>query len=127
MQFHGALQHTDSGRSSDGYSNEKGDCTVRAYATAAEIPYKIAHAEMFLAGRKIGRGFNCVPFFIHKYGEMMPRPKMTVQKFVNTFCLTGNWIVLVRGHVFAVINGTIHDEYPRLVLNMHVHGAWRVK
>lgn len=67
---------TDSGRTTAGLYNEKNDCTVRAYATAAGIDYRQAHAELFVAGRKMRHGFHVQPFFNAKFGKPLPRPQI---------------------------------------------------
>lgn len=109
------------------YQNETNDCTVRAYAIAANIPYANAHAELFLFGRKNRHGINFIPFARSKGWKEYPRPSMEVDSYVKYIALTGRWIIAVRGHVFAVVDGTIHDtiRLSKLV-NRHVTHAWRL-
>lgn len=108
---------------------EKNDCTVRALATALEIDYFQAYAMMLTVGRKGRKGSNGLFEIMKIYGKNHPRPNMTVENFVRLVLSScgGNWIVQVRGHVFAVVNGVIHDEYPEWNKNRHVIQAWKVK
>lgn len=120
-------QACDAGRIENGYAHEKNDCTVRAYAVAAEIDYKVAHVELFLAGRKVKKGFVVEKFYTEKFGKPMGRPNMSVGKFVSLIAGSGNWIIKIRGHVFAVKEGVIYDINPAWNLNRHVLMAWKVK
>ena len=106
--------------------NEKNDCTVRAYAKAAGITYLEAHAELAAAGRKHGQGFRVWTFYEKKGFLWYPRPHRRVDNFVLNIAHTGSWIVLIRRHVFAVVDGAIHDSNPKYVLKKHVLGAWNV-
>jgi hypothetical protein len=118
-------KYSDAGRSNSLY-NEKNDCTVRAYALAANIEYKQAHANMFLAGRKCRRGFAIDKFYTEEFGKPLPRPNMTVKNYVMYIAHTGRWIIEIRGHVFAVIDGVIHDEpNPDSNNERHVLQAWK--
>lgn len=118
--------NTDAGRSDTGI-NEHNDCTVRAYAAVMNISYMQAHADLFVAGRRMRRGFKVVGFFNEKFGKPQPRPHMTVVNYVKYIAHTGKWIILIRGHVFAVINGVIHDINPTRNDNCYVVMAWRVE
>ncbi len=109
---------------------EKNDCTVRALMDAMEIPYLEAYGMLLAFGRKKGRGIKAsVSYEI--YGAFAvakhPRPNMTVENYVRYICHTGNWIVEVRGHVFAVVSGVIRDINPSANLNCHVLNSWRMK
>lgn len=118
---------TDGGRTVHG---ETRDCTVRAYSIAAEITYEQAWIELSLAGRKPKHGINVTPFFNSKFGNKFDRPHATVGRFINFVCKPagGNWIILMKRHVFTVKDGVIHDliSSDRLI-NCHVLGAWKVK
>ena len=110
----------------DDLPNEKNDCTVRAYSKAAGIPYLQAHQELTDAGRIPGKGFRVWPFYEKKGFLWYPRPHRRVDNFVLNIARNGNWIVWIRGHVFAVCDGVIHDTRPSAVLKRHVLGAWQV-
>jgi hypothetical protein len=110
----------------DEVPNEKNDCTVRAYAKAAGITYTQAHIELTEAGRRHGKGFRVGPFYEKKGFLWYPKPHRKVENFILNTAHTGNWIVWIRGHVFAVCDGVIHDHHPKLNLKRHVLGAWQV-
>jgi hypothetical protein len=109
------------------FPDEKNDCTVRAYAKAANIPYTQAHAEIEAAGRRFGRGFRVHNFYTEqKQFLWYPRPARRVDNFILNIAHTGNWIIWIRGHVFAVCDSVVHDRHPKLNLKRHVLGAWQV-
>lgn len=107
---------------------EKNDCTVRALEITLEIPYLTAYG-MVLGGasRKRNRGVRIEQFYDSMFPTKINEPGATVERFIKEFIPFGRWIVKVRGHVFAVIDGKIHDTYPLWNLNRHVVCAWRVK
>jgi len=89
------------------------NCTVIALAIAAEIPYALADSIAAQAGRKRRRGVSMtkVALTAQKLG-IVCRYK-THQGSIKTFLkrkLKGRYICYIRRHVFAVINGTIHDS-----------------
>lgn len=107
------------------------DCTVRALANAKEIPYEEAHAIMASFGRQQGKGcafdrmheayssngleFVCsfgttldatwVSSVIGGYRLSGRSVKSLLKELQN-----GKYIVSVRKHVFAVIDGEIVDN-----------------
>lgn len=109
------------------FATEKNDCTVRAYSIAAEIPYVTASVEMYLAGRKFKKAWNVHKFFNEKGWMFYKKPNMTVLNYCLYVIPSGHYIVWVRHHVFAVIDGQIQDFNPTSNHNKHVLGAWRVK
>ena len=110
----------------DDIPSEKNDCTVRAYSKAAGITYLQAHEELEAAGRKFGKGFRVKSFYEARNFLWYPRPHRRVDNFILNIAMRGNWIIWIRGHVFAVCDGVIHDTHPRLNLKRHVLGAWQV-
>ena len=106
---------TDGGRGPD-FSGEKNDCTVRAFALATEIPYKQAHALMTSLGRKPKRRVYFEKMMLQIEGQcfngyMLVRRGVvykTVAKFVEAKT-EGRYLVRIRGHVTAVINGVLMD------------------
>jgi hypothetical protein len=107
---------------------ERNDCTVRAYAEAFEIPYADAHVKLLLAGRRIRHGANFEQIMGKLHPDIIsyPRPHMTVGKFIALFCRRGNWIIKIKGHVFAVKDRVIFDMHPEANINCHVISAWFV-
>jgi len=119
--------YNDGNNRNERYKNEANDCTVIAYSIAANIPYANAHAELFLAGRKFRRGFQFPLFAATKDWKRFPRPGMEVDKYVQYIAYSGRWIIQVRGHVFAVVDGVIHDTIRlNKLVNRHVKRAWKL-
>jgi hypothetical protein len=110
----------------DDIPDEKNDCTVRAYAAASQRTYLEAHAKLAAAGRKHGKGFRVKTFYEAEGFLWYPKPHRRVENFILNIAHTGNWIIWIRGHVFAVCDSVIHDTYPQTVLKRHVLGAWQV-
>lgn len=119
---------TDSGRQQV-MPGEKNDCTVRALAEAFEIPYLEAYGMLLVNGRKFKHRFNFIRFMRETYPHIqeMPKPHMTVANYINTIAHSGNWMILIRGHVFTVKDKVIIDINPLSNLNRHVLIAWRIK
>jgi hypothetical protein len=102
------------------FNREKLDCTVHAIAIAAQMPYSAAHRELELAGRKPRKGFSTAKFIEFKQNRIANYAVLNVPLFAirptwdNVKHLTreGRYLVRVTGHVFAVIDGVIHDGVP---------------
>lgn len=112
------------------FDNEAKDCTVRALANAAGMPYKLAHRIMSKAGRKQGKGMYFEPLhdvysrlgfrllgvygdtkeakYIGRFLQMDRQQGMTLAKAMNRL-QQGRYIVKVSGHVFAVVDGKVLD------------------
>ncbi len=108
---------TDGGRDAEGFRHETNDCVVRAWAIAAQIPYAEAHAAFKAAGRRDRRGTK-----LHVSEAVMgdlrcyPRgSRVTVAKWLRANP-SGHFVVFVRGHAFAVIDGVCHDYYYRAAM-----------
>ena len=101
---------TDAGRS----LGERRDCTVRALAIAAQIPYADAHAALELAGRKHRHGVRMVDALdelqaLFKIEKVVPSyDTRTLGKFVKKFP-TGRYLCRISNHCFAVVDGVVHD------------------
>jgi len=111
---------------------DKNDCTVRALANAADIPYLVAHRLLEKHGRKLNRGayFDTLAAaykeagfaLVGVYGTTRPALyaayKAGVQpKEGTTFAKllpklqVGEYIVNVCGHAVAVVNGKVLDTF----------------
>lgn len=108
---------SDGGRVSSGFAYEDNDCTVRAISIAASIPYSTVHAVIAAAGRREGHSFPFVSWMCgqRKLGSYGIRPckEWIGAKTINQLVaknLPGRYIVRIRGHVFAMIDGVIHDN-----------------
>lgn len=111
----------------DGLDEQNYDCTVRALALAAGLPYEVAYIIAEDAGRMPARpfpvkqvlneyvrqGFGSVDSF-YPCSSIL---KSTVAQFVRD-CPKGRYIVRTKtpfknvGHVFAVVDGVIMDNMP---------------
>jgi len=110
---------------------ESKDCTVRALANAAGIPYEAAHKALQSKGREAGKG--CHPRVWHEayqsaglsfvgiYGKTTTtrgfayRYKVKAFKGISLGSLLptlglGRFIVVITGHALAVIDGAIVDK-----------------
>lgn len=101
---------------------ESKDCAVRAVSIACDIPYHEAHERFSKAGRKPNKGVD-----IDLLEKVMERKPMqyciTLSRFV-ALNPTGRFVVIKRGHAFAVVNGAVHDS-GRLGGNTKVYAWWR--
>lgn len=107
---------TDGGRSAAGFSEEKNDCVVRAYAITTGLDYKEAYRLLEIWGRKQNTGVMLIQFiasernfFPHTFTDCKKKT-LTVGRFVkeNT---TGKFIIAIKGHAFALIDGIVHDAF----------------
>jgi hypothetical protein len=106
---------TDSGREASGVT-ERADCTVRAVAAALALDYRTAHGMLARAGRKNNRGFRFREPAIEGLGfESLPEYSCkSWTKVSEALPKRGSFIVRVRSHVFAVVDGTIRDTHQPL-------------
>ena len=110
---------------------ETNDCTVRAFAAAADIPYEKAHAIMSKHGRGFGRGtFHATQvkayaeaggvlraiFGTTKGARYRARQEPTVPHEAGITLQTlmeeipmGRFVCLQRGHAFAIIDKQLAD------------------
>jgi hypothetical protein len=96
------------------HPNEARDCTVRALAHIADMPYSEAHATMAAFGRKNRRGvprMQVVAAYESKgltYIRRTDRP--TLAQFMREDGAKHERLVINKsGHVFAIISGTQLD------------------
>ena len=94
--------------------SEERDCCVRAIAIAANIPYAEAHSMLAAHGRIDNHRTQRFVFLmdvwkkIGQYKIFRVQGGGTLNQFMNEDA-PGRFIVRIRGHAFAVVNGTIHD------------------
>lgn len=104
---------TDGGRGRSGIKESK-DCTIRALAVSAGIPYEYAHKIGREAGRKNGRGFHpdkLLKYAKKEYGITYKKKRyksVTIKRFIKENPI-GHYYVATNCHAFAIINGTIYD------------------
>lgn len=113
-------------------SDETNDCTVRALASAADIPYDVAHRVLKKHGRKDRKGatfktlhaayeecgFRLVKVcgdgkrsrFAAKHTDANWVDGITFGKLVDQLTY-GEYIINVTGHAVAVVNGKVIDTF----------------
>ena len=111
----------------EGYEKECRDCSVRALALAANMPYKDVHAAFKAAGRPDKHGIK-VKKVLQKACKMLNLEAKQVRRSGSLTKLkeeypNENIYVLMRAHAFPVIKGVAHD----VNVNAHIKGAWIIK
>jgi hypothetical protein len=128
----------DGGRSESRRPKQKNDCTVRALAIAADLPYDEAYDMLMQSGRKSHRGFN-FKGWLKKVGNVVNGYRFTWEAYLATkgqarmnpvrFAkekASGRYIVRTAKHVNTVIDGVSHDTF-RTYDQRCIYGAWRVE
>jgi hypothetical protein len=117
------------------FAGERADCSVRALAIAAAISYSEAHRAFTVAGRKRGEGtFIGHTAVAHHFYRGQHEPALgpglaAHQRRYPTLAAwvlahpKGRWVVHVRQHAFAVVDGVVHDTAP--AMRRRVIRAWR--
>lgn len=116
----------------DAYSakGERACCTVRATAAALRLSYDDAHAKLKALGRKDNCGFKLAPHLDALGLEQRPDLSCRSLEGILPEMTTGRFIVRVRHHVFAVIDGVICERQsliPRLKSRTRVKMVYEVK
>lgn len=110
---------------------EQKDCSVRALSNAMQISYEEAHAKIHSIGRKQGKPVNTgdlskfyreaglnmqivgttklADYFRRLHRDVEAIEGRTVENMVKQL-QTGRHIVHIKGHVFAIVDGKIHDK-----------------
>lgn len=99
---------------------ENKDCTVMAMATAFDLPYQVAHKHL---KEKVGRPDNQGVSMHDAFPRSLPFGMVRTHRFkidgtknnitLGRFCKQhpeGRFIVLVRGHALAVVDGIVYDH-----------------
>jgi hypothetical protein len=123
---------TDGGRVAEGFTQEKLDCTVRALALTRRISYRQAYKILAQAGRKPRHKFNFSDFInnqsyakkVHLEFGIGGFP--TVRKFIIDHP-EGNYIVQIRGHVFALCGGIALDLVDLTEKRFKVIRVWEIE
>ena len=110
-----AINYADCDRAST-WNSETNDCTVKALAIVAQVPYIKAHDHMAKNGRRFRKGWRGhVPALMGIYEKLSLKAKatMTTAKTMKQFeeqCdPTKTYCVFTRGHIVAVRNGKVQD------------------
>lgn len=122
---------TDGGRSTSKRPRQKNDCTCRALAIALNISYDAAYDMLHEAGRKCSRGFKFSDWVAKQpFATKISFPAVKGQRRMNPASFTaqfptGVYICKVAKHVFAVIDGVVHDVFENSP-DRCIYTAWAV-
>jgi hypothetical protein len=103
------------------YDSESNDCTVRATSLALSKPYKEVHKVFASNGRRWGKGVNLITLEKSLKSLLGTEPdthkhwlhgRITLKSFVSRYN-KGSWVVVKRGHAFAVVDGVVMDAHNR--------------
>lgn len=119
----------------DRFETEGRDCTVHALAFATGLAYSEAHNLLAAAGRENGKGFH-TEVIMGRLSVLTQRRWFATVALcwsrgyttVNQFCKlhpTGTYVLRIKGHAFAVVNGRAIDTHERSARS-RVLGAWEV-
>ena len=134
---------------------ETNDCVVRAFASAFDVDYDTAHAEVkkvfkredrkgtrFFMGRMVNMGTNGYVFndrkietvktdvfgmryYVHTADGLTLR-NTTTAYFLSKYPV-GTYIVVVRGHAFTIKDGVvIGNLQDAKQRRKHITGAWKI-
>lgn len=101
------------------YANETNDCSVRATTIALNKPYKEVHSTFLKHGRRWGKGVTFITLTAVLKDLTKDKVKMVASDVVKRESLArfikthpkGRYVVVKRGHAFAVIDGVAHDAH----------------
>ena len=138
------FQYDDGGRATAGYKGKAGDCTCRAIAIAAELPYQTVYdllnehsANQRITKRQPRRGSARTGIYKNTIRRVLEElgwtwtPTMAIGSgctvhLRNGELPRGRLIVSVSKHIVAVIDGVIHDTHdPSRDGTRCVYGYWR--
>jgi hypothetical protein len=99
--------------------HETNDCTVRALTASTGLPYDVCHAQLKKQGRKNRKGCHwfiegpkaakALGFTMRQLSPTEYRAKTMISAERDSSLNSGNYAVLVRGHVAAMVDGNIVD------------------
>jgi hypothetical protein len=134
----------DGGRAAAGYRGRTGDCTCRAIAIAAEMPYQTVYdllseraAAQRITKRQPRRGSARTGIYRPTIRQLLDHLgwKWTPTMKIGSGCTVhlranelprGRLIVSVSRHVVAVIDGVIHDTHdPSRGGTRCIYGYWK--
>ena len=124
---------TDAGRSNSKRPKQKSDCVVRAVALTCGYDYDKAYDLMSEAGRKSSCSMQ-KKHWQKWMNDRFPKTSFPAVKGVKRMNLknfaeqhkVGNWFIQMAGHVVAVIDGVIMDDF-HTNFEMCVYSTWRTK
>lgn len=110
---------------------QKNDCTVRALAIARRIDYDEAYEILAAAGRQCSKGIVFKDWIeLQPWADKIPFPAIKGEKRMNPVEFTrrfpiGTYICKVSKHVFAVVDGVVHDT-TQIRSNRCIYTAWKI-
>lgn len=122
--------YDDGGRNASGLKECK-DCTVRAVALTSGVDYKVAHQIMATRAKRKNRKGAYLSKYIKEIQKDLPvnfrliKRSGSVRTLIKEFGEGNRILCCMRGHAFAILNGTVHDMME-VSGNCHVVNAWIV-
>lgn len=122
--------YDDGGRNASGLKEIK-DCTVRAVALTSGVDYKVAHQIMATRAKRKNRKGAYLSKHIKEIQKDLPvnfrliKRSGSVRTLIKEFGEGNRILCCMRGHAFAILNGTVHDMME-ISGNCHVVNAWIV-
>jgi hypothetical protein len=122
---------TDAGRSAGRRPKQRNDCTVRAIATVKGLAYDEAYDLLKQSGRTSGLGFNLGDWLKDKtWATKISFPAVKNQRRMNPVSFVqkypkGIFVCFVSKHVFACVDGVIHDDTP-IRADRCIYTAWEI-
>jgi len=129
------LFRTDSGRGESKRPKQTNDCTVRALANISGQPYDECYDLLKERGRKCSRGGDFpnsrkddealgIEFIWQSFPAVKGKRRMNIGDFCEAHP-EGKYIARTAKHVFAVIDGVVHDSFKQAPYRC-VYGCWKV-
>ena len=122
--------YDDGGRNASGLKEFR-DCTVRAVALTSGVDYKVAHQIMANRAKRKNRKGAYLSKYIKEIQKDLPvnfrliKRSGSVRTLIKEFGEGNRILCCMRGHAFAILNGTVHDMME-VSGNCHVVNAWIV-
>ena len=114
------FQKHDGGRQISGFKGKCGDCVVRAFAIAIQKPYRAVYNELqkrqksymkSIGKRHYGVRNGVKPEVWIRYAWKLGFAcQVYTKSWEDVLKLSGTFLVVNKGHLTAVINGTIYDD-----------------
>lgn len=106
--------YNDGGRATSKRPKQKNDCAVRAIAIAYGIEYDYAYDILTNMGRECNKGtmgWILIPM-LERYAKQLDIPSQSIKVMALGFVFpTGTYLVKIKGHIFALVDGIIHDTF----------------
>ncbi len=122
----------DAGRNLSSRPLQINDCCVRALAIATKTPYDISYCALKDAGRRSHDGFDIGAWLGTNrlfYGWSVRKVRVSKHLTLGAVfarCPKGRYLIELKTHVLAVIDGKAHDLI-RLPEDCPVHVVWEFR